>query len=68
MVCGAVLGERVLNTHVSYFIRDGLLKNSLAKFGNSRNIGEMSKMGWEVGRLLENQECFRWGRFLGYVS
>ena len=33
MVYGAVLGERVLNTHVSYFIRDGLVEDSLAKFG-----------------------------------
>ncbi len=59
MVCGAGLGERVLNTHVSYFIRDGLVEDSLAKIGNLRNIGEISKRGGEVGRLRENQECFR---------
>ena len=65
MVCGAVLGERVLNTHVSYLIRDGLVEDSLAKVENLRNIGEISKMGREVGRVRENQECFRWGGFSG---
>ena len=68
MVCGAGLGERVLNTYVSYFIRDGFVEDSLVKFGNLRNIGEISKMGREVGRLRENQECFRWGDFSGQVS
>ncbi len=59
MVRGAVLGERVLNTHVSYLIRDGLVEDSLVKVGNLRNrpIGEILKMGREVGRIRENQEC-----------
>ncbi len=65
MVCGAVLGERVLNMHVSYFIWDGLVEDSLAKFGSLRNIGEISKMGREVGRPRENQECFCLGGFSG---
>ena len=65
MVCGAVLGERVLNTHVSYFIRDGLVGRLTGENWNLRNIGEISKMGREVGRVRENQECFRWGGFSG---
>ncbi len=54
MVRGAVLGERVLNTHVSYLRRDGLVEDSLAKVGNLRNrpIGEILKMGREVGRYV----------------
>ncbi len=57
------MGERALNTHVSYFIRDGFVEESLAKLWNLRNIREIFKMGWEA--TGESEMFCRWGGFSG---
>ena len=47
------------------FYKGRLGRRLTGEIWNLRNIGEISKMGREVGRVRENQECFRWGGFSG---